>query len=228
MYQMTFLSPKKLEAAVDKHLLELMAPQGFVVGDPGGIERWQGDRYDYIACVINKVGGVTRISPFGQMGFRHVQRIYSHFMSDDPEASNNIAVDMQLRYAHFMKDWTADMRCEQVEHLGSFLNDLTIFVRDKLYPALMSYASPEIVLETYLRKDEGNRTSFNPPSWSGASSALTGLILARLHGPKHYLSLKKRYAVQFSDLDGDRLERTQRLIAYLDGPDPLPSLSSAP
>ena len=56
------------------------------------------------------------------------------------------------------------------------------------------------------------------------ASALTGLILARLHGPEHYENLKRRYAGEFSHLDAETLERANRLIAHLDQADPLPGL----
>ena len=205
-------------------MLELMAPHGFAKASSGGIERWRGDRYDYMGCVVNQIGGATKVSPFGQMGFGHRRRIYSHFMSDVPDESNAVAVDVQLRYAHFAKDWTAGMRCQQIEHLDAFLQQLLSFVSNQLYPALMAYSSPEKVLDAYLKKNEKDSKSFDPPSWFGASSALTCLILARLHGPTHYPSLKQRYSVQFSDLDQETFERASRLIAYLDLPDPLPPL----
>jgi hypothetical protein len=221
---MTFLSPKKLDRLIDKSMLELMAPVGFVAASSGGIERWQGDRYDYMGCIVNQIGGMTRVSPFGQMGFGHVQRILSYFLSDDPAASNAIAVDVQLKYAHFVKDWTADMRCQQVEHLDGFLKELLGFVSNRLYPALMSYSSPEKVLDAYLKKNERDRTSFDPPSWSGYSSALTVLVLSRLHGPRHYDLLKQRYSNQFDGLRDLTLGRANGLIAYLDNPDPLPPL----
>lgn len=50
---------------------------------------------------------------------------------------------------------------------------------------------------------------------------MTGLILTRLHGPGHYETLKRRYAGEFADLDVDTLARANRLITYLDQPDPL-------
>jgi len=223
---MTVLPFKKLEKIVDKAMLEWFAPLGFVRASSGGVERWQGDRYDYLGCVVNRIGGLNRVSPFGQMGWLHRKGIFSHFMSDDPAESNKIAVDVQLRYAHFMKDWTADMRCQHEEELEAFLPQLRNFVMGQLYPALMSYATPEQVLALYLKKNEKDRRSFDPPSWSGYSSALTGLILARLHGAEHYEALKRRYAGEFADLDPDTLARANRLIAYLDQPGPLPLLTS--
>lgn len=225
---MTVLPFKKLHRIVDQAMQEWFTPLGFVRASSGGVERWQGDRYDYLGCVVNRIGGENRVSPFGQMGWRHRKGIYSYFMSDDPVESNRIAVDVQLQYANFTNDWTADMRCQHEEELETFLPQLRSFVMDRLYPALMSYATPEQVLALYLKKNHSSPTDFDPPVWQGynAASALTGLILARLHGPGHYETLKRRYAGEFADLDVDTLARANRLIAYLDQPDPLPALPS--
>ena len=222
---MTVLPVKKLHKIVDQSMLEWFAPMGFVRASSGGVERWQGDRYDYLGCVVNRIGGENRVSPFGQMGWRHRKDIYSHFMSDDPVESNKIAVDVQLQYANFVKDWATDMRCQHEEELQSFLPQLQSFVMDRLYKTLTSYTTPEQVLALYLKKNHKSRTDFDPPVWSGynAASALTGLILARLYGQEHYETLKRRYAGEFSDLDEDMLKRANNLIAYLDQPDPLPA-----
>jgi hypothetical protein len=221
---MTVITVKNLDKAISDAMLEWLSPQGFVAAEGGGVERWRGDRYDFIGAIVNRIGGENRISPFGQMGFRERKKIYSHFMSDDPSESNKIAVDVQLQYAHFTRSWTAHIKCQEVEHLGEVLAQLRGFVLDRLYPALMSYETPEKVLDTYLRTNEKDRVSFEPPSWFGYSSALTGLILARLFGPEHYATLKQRYSGEFKDLNEDKLARANRLISYLDHQDPLPTL----
>ena len=225
---MTVLPIKKLCKVVDHSMLEWFAPLGFVRLSGGGVERWKDDRYDYLGCVVNRIGGENRISPFGQMGWRHHQEIYAHFMSDDPVESNKIAVDVQLRYANFVRDWAIGMHCQHEEELQTFLSQLRSFVMDQLYATLTSYATPEQVLALYLKKNEKSRTNFDPPVWSGysAASALTGLILARLHGPQHYETLKRRYAGEFAALDAETLARTDRLIHYLEQPNPLPELPS--
>lgn len=221
---MMVLPVRSLEKQVNQALLGWFSSAGFTPSDSGGVERWREDRYDYIGCVVNRIGGENRVVPFGQMGWLHHQRIYSHFMSEDPGESNKIAVDVQLKYAHFVKDWTAGMRCQQEREVEGFLSRLRAFVMDELYPCLMSFSTPSQVLDLYLKKDEKDPTSFEPPSWFGASSALIGLILARLHEPEQYQPLKERYRAEFDGLDGDRLSRANRLIKYLDQPDPLPSL----
>jgi hypothetical protein len=224
MAVMTVIAVRKLDKAISQALLDWLSPQGFIAADGGGVERWQGNRYDFIGAVVNRIGGENRISPFGQMGFSETQRIYSIFMSNNPQESNKVAVDIQLKYAHFMKDWTADMRCQEVEQLENRLAQLRIFVLDRLYPALQFFDTPEKVLGAYLKKNERDRRSFDPPSWFGYSSALTGLILARLYGPEHYATLKQRYVGEFEDLDEDKLARVRRLIAYLDQQGTLPVL----
>jgi hypothetical protein len=224
MAVMTVISVRKLERAIFQAMLDWLAPHGFVAAAGGGVERWQGDRYDFLGCVVSRIGGKNCISPFGQMGFGHIQNLYSHFMSDDPDESNKIAVDVQLRYAHFVKDWNNDMHCQHTEEVGAFLIQLRSFVMEELYPTLESYKTPEHVLGLYLKKNERDRKSFDPPSWFGCSSALTGLIVARLHVPDQYAALKQRYRDQFDGLDDDTLSRAKKLIAYLDQPQlaPLP------
>jgi hypothetical protein len=221
---MTVIAVRKLDKAISQALLEWLGPHGFVAAEGGGVERWQGNRYAFIGAVVNRVGGQNRISPFGQMGFAETQALYAHFMSDNPQESNKIAVDVQLKYAHFVKSWTADMLCQEIEQLDAFLAELRVFVLENLYPALQAYDSPEKILSAYLKKNEKDRRSFDPPSWFGFSSALTGLILARLYGPEHYATLKQRYAGEFEDLDEDKLARVRRLIAYLDHQGTLPAL----
>lgn len=221
---MTAIAVKTLRTRVNGALLEWFAPLGFRPASSGGVERWQGDRYDYIGCVVNRIGGENRITPFGQMGWGERKKIYSHFMSDDPAESNKIAVDVQIEYSDFMRDFNAAFRCQSADDVDEFLESLKSFVRDRLYPALMACATPRQVFAMYLKKDENDPRSFDPPGWSGASSALTGLILARLYAPEHYAAMKVRYQPQFVGLTPETLQRAERLIAYLDQSDPLPPL----
>ncbi|GGY30077.1 hypothetical protein [Paludibacterium paludis] len=221
---MTVIAVRKLDKAISQALLEWLSPHGFIAAEGGGVERWLGNRYDFIGAVVNRVGGLNRISPFGQMGFSDRKNIYSYFMSDNPQESSKIAVDVQLKYAHFVKSWTTDMLCQEIEQLDAFLAELRVFVFEKLYPALQAYDSPEKILAAYLKKNEKDRRSFDPPSWFGFSSALTGLILARLYSPEDYPGLKQRYAGEFEGLDEEKLSRGKRLIAYLDQPGVLPPL----
>ncbi len=221
---MTVIAVRKLDKAISQALLEWLSPHGFIAADGGGVERWRGNRYDFIGAVVNRIGGENRVSPFGQMGFLDRKGIYSHFMSEDPQESNKIAVDVQLKYAHFMKDWTADIKCQEVEDLEDCLVEVKTFVMGKLYPTLQGYDSPQKVLAAYLKKNEKDRRNFDPPGWKGYSSALTGLILARLYGQEHYAKLKERYAHEFEDLDEETLMRAKRLIAYLDHQGELPAL----
>lgn len=213
---MTALTVKKLEKVVQKALIEWLSPLGFTLESNGGCGRWQGDIYTYIGCVVNRVGGLNRIRPFGQMGFLHRKKIFSAFMSDNQEESNKIAVDLQADYAHFMRSWNADMRCQNEEEVDEFLSALHSFVFDRLYPTLTAFADPIQVLDLYIKYDETNRTSFDLPGWSGHSSALTAMILARLHAPHEYPALKKRYQPIFDQLLPEYKGRAEKLIAYLD------------
>jgi hypothetical protein len=221
---MTFISTKKLEKAIERALLDWLSPYGFESAEGGGVERWKDNRYDFIGTVVCKIGGENRISPFGQMGFRDRKKIYSHFIHEDRQEPEKFAIDATFKYAHFVHDWTADMRCQQVEELESFLQNLKTFVIERLLPCLLSYDTPQKVLALYIKKNEKDRRSFSPPSWHGYSSALTVLILARLYEPQNYEPLKKRYWGAFEDLDTETMKRALRLIEYLDLPDPLPAL----
>ena len=221
---MSFISTKKLEKAIARSLLDWLAPYGFKLAEGGGVERWIDNRYDFIGTVVCKIGGENRISPFGQMGFRDRKKIYSHFIHDDQKEPEKFAIDATFKYADFVHDWTADMRCQQVEELEGFLQGLQVFVIERLLPCLLSYDTPQKILALYIKKNEKNRRSFSPPSWHGYSSALTALILARLYEPNNYEPLKKRYWGEFEDLDQEKMKRVLRLIEYLDLPDPLPEL----
>jgi hypothetical protein len=59
---MTAISVKKLDKAIDLALLTWLSPQGFVAADGGGVERWDENRYDYVGCIVNRVGGENAIS----------------------------------------------------------------------------------------------------------------------------------------------------------------------
>lgn len=214
---MTVIPLKKLEKIVTKALLEWLAPLGFSARDSGSCERWQSDIYTYIGCVVNRVGGINRIDPFGQMGFAHTQKIYSHFMSDDPAESNKIAVDLQAAYGNFMRDWNTYILCQHEEEVEAMLVKLKTFIFDKLYPTLMRYTEPKLLLDLYIKHDETNKANFDLPIFKGYSSALTALIIARLHSPEHYETLKKRYQPIFDRLlVPEYKERSAKLIAYLD------------
>ena len=58
---MTVIAVRKLEKAISQALFDWLSPQGFIAADGGGIERWQGNRYDFIGAVVNRVGGENHI-----------------------------------------------------------------------------------------------------------------------------------------------------------------------
>ncbi len=214
---MPAITAKRLEQAIAKEMAVWLAPIGFARDDSGGFSRWQGDVYTYIACVVTRYGGKNRVGPFGQIGFRHTRKIYTAFMSSDPDAANDIAVDLQVNYAYFVRNWTEDMECQTTEELPGFVSSLRDFILNNLYPTLLSVSEPRKVLDLYVKYDETNRTCLDLPGWSGYSSALTALVLARVHEPSLYPSLKKRYAPIFRQLLPEIRARADRLIEYLDG-----------
>lgn len=214
---MTVIPLKKLEKIVGKACFEWLKPLNFVLEDNGGCGRWDNDIYTYVGCVVDRVGGINRIKPFGQMGFMHIKKIYSHFMTDDPAESNKIAVQLQAAYGNFMRDWNTYILCQHEEEVEAMLVKLKAFIFDKLYPTLMRYTEPKLLLDLYIKHDETNKANFDLPVFKGYSSALSALIIARLHAPEHYETLKKRYQPIFDRLlVPEYKERSANLIAYLD------------
>ena len=218
------LTKRKLETTVRDALADWLGPLGFRPSASGGVERCSDGRYEYVACVVSRVGGENRVQPFAQVGWLRRKKIYSHFMSENPDESNKIAVDVTFRYAHFKRDWTARMVCQTQEQVPAFLESLKMFLTDQMLPAMRSCATPRDALNLYLKKNEDDKTSFDPPSWYGHTSALTALILARLYAPEHFEPLKQRYRRQFEGLDSETLAQSHRLLAYLEKSDPLPEL----
>jgi hypothetical protein len=223
---MTVITLKKLQKIVSHSLVEWLSAEGFAGEDGvlggGCVLRWQGDIYTNIGCEVIRIGGVNRIVPFGQMGFLHAQKIYTHFMADSPEDAeerNQRAVDFQVGYPHYMKDWNAYIACQHEEEVEAALATLKAFIFDYLYPMLTAYTTPEKLLPLYQKIDENNPICFNIPVWHGYSSALGVLILARLHKPALYAEFKKRYQpILYDPLEPPSKldERADRLIAYLD------------
>lgn len=224
---MMVIPQKKLVKIVSNSLKEWLSPLGFSKEDCGGVDgggvfRWQGDVYTFIGCRAIRIGGENRIVPFGQMGFLHLQKIYTYFMADSPESAaklNQLAVDFQVGYQHYMKDWNAYIPCQHEEEVEAALATLKAFIFDYLYPMLTAYTSPEELLPLYEALDDKDPTSFNIPVFDGFSSALGVLIIARLHQPDVYPAFKKRYQSIIYDPQeppDELTERADRLIAYLD------------
>ncbi|HET8730546.1 MAG TPA: hypothetical protein VFM34_05485 [Moraxellaceae bacterium] len=212
---MAAITAKKLEKAIEKALVEWLSPLGFRA-EQGGCSRWENDIYVYMGCVVTRIGGINRVKPVGQMGFRSSQAIYQAFMHDRDIPSPDRSVDLQADYAHFARSWSSDMRCQSEEDLLAFLESLRIFVMEKLYPTLAAFSEPGAVVDLYLGYDEKDRHSLELPGWHGHGSALKALILARLYRPDAYEILKKRYQPIFEQLLPELRERVTRLLAYLD------------
>ena len=217
------LAPTKLKQAITKTLAETLQGKGFALTDSAGIdggsvERWDGGVYMYIGVVVNRIGGVNRITPFAQLGFRETRKIYAEYMFDNPVEANKRAVDLQVDYCYFSGGkWGDHLRCQEESELAGLLDRIGRLGSDRMLPFLEQNADPRKVLELYLRYDEKNIHSCDPPGWTGHGSALGALILARLYGPEHYPALKKRYAPIFAPLIPDIKKRATRLISYLDG-----------
>ena len=213
------LHGKKLKAAVQRLKSDVLRDKGFTPVGEGGMERWRDGVYFYVGAVVAR----DSIWPFGQLGFADVKRISSAFMADDPEKANKLAVHLQARHSYFTGQPDSHFVCHEETELPGFLDSLKLFFTEKLLPLLESHADPKKVLDLYLSFDEKDIHSCKLPGWSGYSSALGALTLARLHGPAHYEELKQRYMRYIQPLLPEIRDRALSLISYLDQ-DPLPPL----
>jgi hypothetical protein len=212
------LTRAKLERAITTALVDTLREKGFARAETGGVERWNGDIYMFVGAVVTRIGDVNRVEPFAQLGFRKPQQIYNKYMWDEPEEGIRLAVHLQVSYCFFSGGkWGDHLVCQEEGELPALLAQISRLACEKFVPFLEQSAEPRKVLELYLRFDENDLHSCAPPGWTGHSSALGALILARLYGPEHYRALKKRYAPIFKPLVPDLKERAMRLIAYLDG-----------
>ena len=214
------LAPARIEKAVDKHMLELLSPLGFVKGPDGGAFREQRDVYQYIAVVVQNIGGVNRITPFGQIGFKETNQVYNAAMYPN-ELPKNSTADIQIDYCYFTKEWRSYLPCQTDEELPGLLVQITDFLVNRMLPCLETYSDPKKVLAAYIAKDEQDIHSCDPPRWKGYGTALQGLILARLYGNgTEYASLKSRYARFIDPLMPHLKDSADKLIAYLDAYQP--------
>jgi hypothetical protein len=217
------MTPARLGHAITKTLVDTLQEKGFAPTDAAGIdggsvERWDQGVYMYIGVVVNRIDGVNRITPFAQLGFRDVKKIYAEYMSDNPVEANKRAIDLQVDYCYFSGGkWGDHLRCQEESELAGLLDRISRLASDRILPFLEQNADPRKVLDLYLRYDEKNIHSCDPPGWTGHSSALNALILARLYRPEHYPALKKRYGPIFAPLIPDIKKRAMRLISHLDG-----------
>jgi hypothetical protein len=210
------LTPEELEGAITKRLTATLHEKGFAPADGGGVERWQQGVYIFIGAVVTCIAGVNRVEPFAQLGFRETQKIYNEYMWGELQEPR-IAVDLQVSYCYFSGGkWGDHLRCQEENEVAGLLDRIGRLAAEKILPYLEQNADPRKVLDLYLRYDEKNVHSCDPPGWKGHSSALGALILARLYGPEHYAALKKRYAPVFAPLIPDLKAKAMRLISYLE------------
>ena len=213
----------RLNRAINKTLLAALQPLGFSKeGAECGYARWDSAKSQYLGVVTQCRGGKNRIEPFAQVGFADVTRIMDAFMRPGAP-TRKVSCNLQIPYSYFAGRHDAHIPCQTEAELPNALEQVREFVHDKLLPCAVRYSDPKLALEAYLDYDENDRKSLKIPCWSGYASALSGLILARLHGRNHYEGLRRRYWKFFTPLLPDMKEQTLKIIAYLDS-DPLPSL----
>jgi hypothetical protein len=213
----------RLDRAIDKTLLAALQPLGFSREGAGcGYARWDSAKSQYLGVITQCVGGKNRIEPFAQVGFADVTRIMDAFMNPGAP-TRKVSCNLQMRYSYFAGRYDGHIPCQTEAELPKALGQVREFVLDELLPCAERYSDPKRALEAYLDYDENDRKSLKIPSWFGYSSALCGLILARLHGRNHYEGLRRRYWKIFAPLIPDIKEKALKIMAYLDC-DPLPSL----
>jgi hypothetical protein len=182
----------------------------------------RGDVYLYVAAVTQHHAGHNKIEPFGQIGFEAVNRIKIPFL-EPGRPIRKATGTFKLRYSHFVQKIGAYIDCETEADVPDALQQVRELVLERMLPCLEKHSDPVQTLQAYLDHDERQVNSVHTSGAHDYSSALDGLILARLYGREHYESLKRRYQFFFDPLMPSIKEKALRLIAYLDD-DPLPVL----
>lgn len=219
---MTNITATKLEKLVDKTILSALAPSGFVRDETGGSFCDRGDVFLYVAGLTRSLAGKNQITPFGQVGFAATNRIYFTFMEPGKQIRKATG-EFQVDYRHFAGERDAYIGCETEEEVPAALEQVRALVLDRLLPCLEKHTDPKEVLRVYVAHDELQKNSLDLVGAHNCSTALSGLILARLYGRKHYGPLKRRYQHFIDPLIPEIKEKALRLITYLDC-DPLPPL----
>jgi hypothetical protein len=219
---MTSITASKLEKFVDKTILDALAAHGFVKDETGGSFCDRGDVFLYVAGLTRKLGGKNQMTPFGQVGFATTNKIKFTFLEPGRpirKATGTFQVDCR----HFAGERDAYIGCETEEEVPAALEQVRNLVMDRLLPCLEKHTDPKEVLSVYVAHDERLKNSLGLLGAHNYSTALSGLILARLYAREHYEPLKQRYQHFFDPLRPETKVKALNLIAYLDS-DPLPSL----
>lgn len=225
---MTNITASKLEKIVNKTVLDVLAPHGFVKDETGGSFCDRGDVYLFVAGltqylgVIGQRGGRNQIRPFGQVGFAATNKIYFSFM-EPGRPVRKATGEFQVDYRHFAGERDAFIGCETEEELPAALEQVKALVLGRLLPCLEKHTDPKEALRVYVEHDEHQKNSLGLVGAHNYSTALSGLILARLYGREHYEPLKRRYQFFIDPLIPEIKEKALKLIAYLDS-DQLPPL----
>jgi hypothetical protein len=212
---MTNITIAKLEKRVDKTILDALSSSGFEKDDTGGSFCDKGSVYLFIGSLTQRIAGKNRIAPFCQVGFAETNRIYFSFMNPG-EPAGKATGDLQVHYRHFAGELNAYIGCETEEELPRALERVKDLVVNRMLPCLEKYSSPEHVLQAYVDHDENQKNSLGIVGAHDYSSALSGLILARLYGREFYEPLKRRYRPFIDPLMPAIKEKALALIAYLD------------
>ncbi len=176
----------------------------------------------FVGGLVQRIGGKNRITPFGQIGFAATNRIYFAFI-EPGKPLRKATGEFQVEYRHFAGERDAYIGCETEEELPQALDHVQDLILNRLLPCLEKHTDPKQVLQVYVTHDEHQKNSLGLIGAYDFSSALSGLILARLYGREHYEPLKRRYKFFFEPLRPETKEKALKLIAYLDH-DPLPDL----
>jgi hypothetical protein len=77
----------------------------------------------YIGTVVARIGGVNRVEPFAQLGYRETKKIYAEHMSDNAVEVNKIAVDLQVSYCYLSGGkWGDRLHCQEESELAGLLD----------------------------------------------------------------------------------------------------------
>lgn len=167
--------------------------------------------YQYIAILVQNIGGENRVEPFAQIGLEQSSLIYQQFLG------GGSPVDVQVPYRYFTKQFSSYEVCQNEEDVSQLLAWLDRFVREKLLPCVEEYSNPQKILDAYINHDEKDRHSCDVLDFAGYSSALTGLIFAKYYGStQQYEDLKRRYMPLIEPLTPEIKSKAISLIAYLD------------
>lgn len=189
-------------------------------------EQWQGDRRVVICPRVTRHGLAVGISPFGRLGFRSAERIFSHFvpgplMSHDD--GRGAAYGLDIDYVQLTRDaykahivWTYADEEEQV------LAELHDVVMNFIYATMEPIKTPDDLIDLQVGMLDSNEM-FAVGRTLGVDDALRLLTLIRLYRPALYREVRPRLQKALESW-GPVDATTTRHLSYLEEADPLPPL----